>query len=112
MEVFHTKESLYQHAQGNPCLLEAWPQLWARLSTAGWQRAEHRQGQTAGQTMFYCLGFVHQYHRDRGAANASLPSNKKKSAVPSSLQEAQQWGLVPGQHLFVSRAAVMKFVAR
>ena len=93
--------------QANPCLLEPWPKVFSRLSQQGWMRAEHQCNSTSGsQTMFYFFSGTAAYRA--GSAEAG----SKTVVAPSSVEEARAQGIVPGQLLFTSRAAMMSYIAR
>ena len=70
-------------------------------------RAEHQGNSTSGsQTMFYFFSGSSTYRA--GSAKAG----SKKVVAPRSVEEARAQGIVPGQLLFTSRGAMMRYIAR
>lgn len=107
LHYFHTRQSLAEHVEANPCLGDTWPALWERLRKSGWRKVQSRSvggGKAAlSATVCMTLGFADQY----------LPGGAGSSAsTSSSLGNELSKGLVPGVHVFVSKAALVLYIAR
>jgi hypothetical protein len=99
---FFGPDTMTQHIAQNPCLVAKWPNLWERLRSAGWRRFERNSVVVA-----YGLGFSDRYLNPA----FSVPPCRR-GPEESELQPELEKGLEPGLHLFVSKAAVVYFIAR
>jgi hypothetical protein len=94
---------MVQHVAQNPCLLAEWQDLRERLQSAGWARID-RNGVIAG----YGLEFSKRYLNPAWTA----PSCQNAGDGANALRPELEMGLEPGLHLFVSKAAVVNYIAR
>jgi hypothetical protein len=111
LEYFHEKESMLLHLLQNPCVAEDWHQMWPRLQAAGWEHVKTDQqkkgkgkGSSAQRKPFFFPSFVARYllEDSEGVADVS----------EKSVERMCERGLVPGIHLFVSRVALSRYIAR
>jgi hypothetical protein len=113
LEYFQGKPALAQHLSANPCLSEYFSQVWQRLSNVGWCRVEGSKGEEAGRTLCFVPGFANDYLQVSANKSANNISNSGYAGdVGRTVQSLISSGLVPGIHLFVSKIAMCKYIAR
>ncbi len=101
LEFFYGSAALAKHVAENPCLVAQWPQLWASLYGAGWRTFEKN-----GAIVCFCLSFSARY------LSPAFQPAACRTAQEKLLRAQLDLGLEPGLHLFVSKSAVVQYIAR